>query len=218
MAAGKLIRVTGRRQRRRGPTVRSVNRKVNRIISQIERKRFIGEFGLFADNAGTVTWVSAITLGDTDNAREGVKVSVKSFKFKYGITFAAASTHDDEYVRVMVLIDKSSQGILALPVNILSVVNTTSYPPRGLNERFRVLFDKTHVLNRMAALAIDTATPVTEFKKSMRNMKMTFNIATPVPASGVGGEKNQIIILVVTNAAANGAAVNGSTELIYSDL
>ncbi len=137
----------------------------------------------------------------------------------YSIKLNVASTHDTEVCRVVLFEQIRNDVGAALPTaaSILATVNPYSYQNQTLSrQRYRILFDRVHVLNRFVT-ALDTNTRVFKYSKNLKGRKMVFNSATPVPATGVGGESNQIFILVISDAAANEAILTGATQYIYTD-
>ncbi len=221
MAAGRLIRVTGRHRRPKRLTLKKVNRRVSKILSGIEKKYFLGDIvATFpTTGGGLVTWLTAIPLGDENNRREGTQVSGVKFQMKYNINFSSASTHDFERCRVMLVEERINQTTLLFGVaQLLSTINTHAYINRSTGRsRFKILMDRTHILNRLSVLAVDVVSPTYQFNRMLRGHKMTFDANTPVPATGVGGEKNQIFLVIISSAGANPANFVGASQYIFTD-
>jgi len=199
-------------------TAKSVNKKVNRILSHIEMKRTLRTLQTVVTDSGLVTWLSSVDKGTGGDDRIGEEIVSKSIEIAYRLNFTAASTHDFEVIRVLVFVHKTQQGLNPVPSVILENLTVESPINQALQDRYRFIYDKTHVLNRLSALAVDTATHVFRKKIRLRNMKVHFNQTTIVEGTGVGGEKNQILLLVFTSASANGATLNFSSDFRYTDL
>ncbi len=217
----RLLRGKGRRgirsRIRNRPTVRSVNRKVNRIIRGLEKKTEAADVVIASVLAGEIFWLTPIAAGDGGDERDGLKILAKTFKLRYTIKMLAASTHDNEIVRVIIFIHKQTQNAKTAVTTLLGTVNVNSYVDRANESRFRIVYDRAHVLNRLSVLAVDTSTSRFEARPRVMNMPITFNTQTVAQATGVGGENNQIYLCVLTDAAANGATFRGSLQFKYID-
>ncbi len=207
-----------RPRRKKKITARTVDRKVNKILRQIEKKRTLLELQATTVSAGDVTWLSPVDLNTGSDDRIGESIIGKTMSISYQIEMNAASTHMNEVVRVMVLVYKQSIGAKPAPGSIINPVNITSYLSQATGHRFRILYDRAHVLNRLAELSTDSSTGVFSKRINLRDLHLTFNQTTVVESSGVGGEKNQLELLILTNASANGAIINLSSEFIYTDM
>ncbi len=205
-------------RRARKPTVKSVNRKVNRIISGMEKKRFVGILDTETINTGGSEWLTPITAGDQNNQRDGQSILAKSLILRYALRMNTASTHDNELVRILVIIDKQMDGATTAIATVIAQVTPCSPLSRGFKERFRVIYDKAHILNRFGGIAnIDSGTRRFDVKLPVKNLKMFYSTVAVVQATGAGGEKNQVVLYHVSDATANGAFIDGSTDFEYTD-
>ncbi len=113
------------------------------------------------DAAGSISnTLIAIPQGVTEKERVGRKVRIKSVNWRYTITipeFDALSTPaGGDTVRVILYIDKQTNGSAAPVLDILEVANYQSFRNLVNGGRFKVLLDRTHSLNYLA-LASDGA-------------------------------------------------------------
>lgn len=120
---------------------RSLAAKVNKIISQQEKKYF--------DSNSTITTVAAtasvvalgnVTQGDDATSRDGRKISMVSSAIRGHITASGGSPNSP--FRVIIFIDKQCNGTLATAGDILQTPTLpTSFLTMETKERFRVIYD-----------------------------------------------------------------------------
>jgi hypothetical protein len=123
----------------RNRTVKTLSYKVNKLLSEVERKTFdvAATQAVGAATAGIIQ-LSSIPQGDDFNQRDGRKVTFVSSQMRY--TFQG-TTNNTGY-RVMVLVDKQSNGITPVPADILTAPTDIRSPMTiEFKERFRVLHD-----------------------------------------------------------------------------
>lgn len=120
---------------------RSLAAKVNKIISQQEKKYF--------DSNSTITTVAAtasvvalgnVTQGDDATSRDGRKIAMVSSAIRGHITASGGSPNSP--FRVIIFIDKQCNGTLATAGDILQTPTLpTSFLTMETKERFRVIYD-----------------------------------------------------------------------------
>ncbi len=212
--------------RRRGKiTLKKVNRKVNKIISSQEMKIFDGVFNLTPTVAGIVTWITPVVLGDRVNDREGNELDIKHLEVNYHVHKVGGVLDEAIIVRFMIFSDiQSTNGVIATNT-LLQVANELHSPlNRASRGRIRILYDRYHVLNPTAGIINATSdvqrwAPTISygvFKKKM-NLKITFNANAVVAATGAGGERRHLFILLRTNNVAIATAVHGIVRILYKD-
>ncbi len=200
-------------------TLKKVNSKVNKIIRGIEHKRtLITIDGALTGTTGSVDWLSGVDLNTGSDDRIGEMITGKVLKIRYSLKFAAASTHDFELIRVMVVKQMQSNSTKPTAAQMLNDVTAQSFKNQATGKRFRFLYDRSHVLNRLAALSIDTKTNLFKRDIKLRNMKLKYNQTTVVVATGVGGEVNQLFLVLITDAGANPAIINFASDFQYTDI
>lgn len=213
----RLLRGRGRRTGRRKLTLKKVNRKVNRILRRTEKKLFNFAAADNLSTTGVVEWLTAVNPGDSLINREGSFINATEIRVKYNFAFAAASSHHFEHCRIMIFIDKEATNAKPTVAEVIAPITIDGYLNTSSGNRFRVLYDKVHVLNRLSVLAVDTATNQVDKTFRLREMQMGYNTNTLVQATGVGSEKNQLFVLLVTNAASDGADFCLNTMLKFVD-
>lgn len=108
----------------------------------------------------TTTGLNFIQQGTSDSDRIGRKVTVKYLSWKY--TLQLVARNDDtvarlsEVVRVIVGLDKQANGALPGGTTLLETNQYQSFLNLSNKDRFRVLMDRTHVLNAQAGAGTAT--------------------------------------------------------------
>lgn len=122
-------------------TVSTLSRKVNKILSEQERKNLDSVAVLTpAVGVASIVQLNSIPQGDDAVSRDGRKVSMVSSQIRYTVT--PTSTGNPGYFRVMVLRDLQSNGITPVAADILTVPGNIRSPlTMDFKERFRILHD-----------------------------------------------------------------------------
>ncbi len=212
----RLLRGKGRRTGKKRVTLKVVNKKVNKILRQIEKKQFTADLTFTTAGSGLMEWVSPIKEGDETGDRDGAWIVGKTFRMRYSIEFNVLSTHDFEIVRILIIVDKQADGIEPLATTLLATVNPYSFKSRATGQRFRILYDRAHTLNRFVT-GLDVSSQRAVANINLRDLHMSYNLSTVVQSTGAGGEKNQLYLVLITDASSNPALFLGSSELIYTD-
>lgn len=97
----------------------------------------------------TVTWPCLVAQGTSDSTRNGDQFRAKGLFIKTNIEFNTSGTAN-QYVRIIVFLDKASNGVLPSYSDLIET--GTSGPIRGCRnsdtgKRFKVLKDKVIALN-----------------------------------------------------------------------
>lgn len=100
---------------------------------------------------GSIIEPSCLTIpqGTTESERIGRRVTVKNIHWKYNITFpaiATASAPEALTVRVIVYLDKQTNGAAATITGILETDNYQSFNNLSNTSRFRILMDRVHTI------------------------------------------------------------------------
>lgn len=162
--------------------------------------------------AGSVYHLSDVAQGTSENNRVGDKVHATYIKL--GATMAAHAT-ENTTMRVMLIQDKLNQGTAPSAGDILEGTGVTGGYRSGICElnvddfpkRWRVLYDKT------VRLVSGTASAVQVLKASAK-------INAPIWYSGSAGTdegRNQIYLLLISDAAANYPSLVWNARLYYKD-
>ncbi len=208
----------GRKPRRL--TLKKVNAKVNKIIRGNEKKISLVAITGVTDDAGLVDWISGIDKGTGSEDRIGQIIIGKKMQLRYRLNMTAAGTHDFEYVRIMVLKQKVTFNAKPLPSVLLEALTVESFKDLSFGQRYVILYDRTHVLNRSAGIVgawNDGASPLFTKSINLRDMKIGFNDTTVVVSTGAGSSTNQLFLFGLTTAATNPATLDLQAQLTYTD-
>ncbi len=114
-------------------------------------------------STGTITpTINIIAQGVTESTRIGRKCVIKKIQWRYDIDLPLEQDKADigqgDIVRVILYLDKQTNGAAAAVTDILETANYQAF--RNLNNvsRFRILIDKTHSINRRVAAPDGTNT------------------------------------------------------------
>lgn len=133
--------ISKRMRSMRRSTVGSLTRKVNKILSEQERKN-LDVTAVVATVAGVaqIIQLNNIVQGDDATSRDGRKVSMVSSQMRYDVQGIAAGSSVG--FRVIVLVDKQSNGIAPVAADILTAPGNFRSPlTLDFKERFRVIHD-----------------------------------------------------------------------------
>lgn len=136
-AAVKRRKVRGDSRPASVATVTTLAKKVNRILSEQERKNFDVSGTLVAMVAGTpqIIQLSSIPQGDDATSRDGRKISLVSSQMRFNISGA-------DSFRVIVMQDMQSNGVSPAVGDVLTApTNIRSPLTLDFKERFRVIYD-----------------------------------------------------------------------------
>ncbi len=100
---------------------------------------------------GTIAEDSLLTIpeGNGQSERNGRKITVRSIHMRYDILLPAAvgSNTTSDAVRVIVYLDKQTNGAAAVVADLLNVADWQSFRNLGNTGRFAILMDKQVALN-----------------------------------------------------------------------
>lgn len=118
---------------------------IKRLIN-VEYKRFARNLtDVNSIPAGTIECMTAIGEGNDNDERNGRSIKAVKYNFRYRVTF---NEGDDptQYVRMMVVQDMQGDGTAPVPAEVLEEIDVIGYINQDNTDRFKVLYDKTHVL------------------------------------------------------------------------
>lgn len=151
----------------------SLTRKVNKILSEQERKNLDTTTTLLATAAGVaqIFQLNSITQGDDATSRDGRKVSMVSSQMRYSINPSGAAAVG--LFRVIVFRDLQSNGVAPVAGDVLTVPGNFQSPlTLDFKERFRVIHDNYSSLGKGdfdfaagAAATVTTTIPGSYFYK-----------------------------------------------------
>lgn len=138
MAAGKLVRQA------RVEAARAIVAPLN-VASRGEFKSvdFGGTLGVHSDV--TYAFLNGIPPGTEINQRVGREVTMRSIQFQYVLRPLAGGV--DQTARVLLVYDRQTNATALTADQVLHTVTTVA--PRNLEnkKRFKILYDRTHVLS-----------------------------------------------------------------------
>ncbi len=92
--------------------------------------------------------VNLIAQGTGESQRIGRKCVIKSINWRFELDIpAVANATGSDTVRVMFYLDKQANGVTASATDILATDNFQSFNNLANSGRFRILLDRTYVLN-----------------------------------------------------------------------
>lgn len=146
-AAGAAVRRPRGRARRRGPT------RGREAFGELKFHDLDIDDAVVA-TGGTIAEDSCITIaqGTTESERIGRKLIVKSIGWRFEVRLPQTSDENDtsETVRVILFLDKQTNGATATVAGILETADYQSFNNLANKSRFRTLMDRTYDLNAHA--------------------------------------------------------------------
>lgn len=223
MLSKKRGRVTS--AKRAGKRARFPQRRGRRAIQNGELKfHDVDLDDALVATGGTVTpTVNIIVQGIAENQRIGRKVTIRKIQWKYDIDLPAQSNAADitqgDIVRVIMYIDKQTNGATATVTNILESADYQAYRNLTNVGRFRIVLDKTHSINRRVAFTDGTNTASTP-EVVTGTFTLFTNSTIPIEYSGVNGtideiSTNNIGVLLISREGT--AGFESKIRLRYSD-
>ncbi len=215
MAMGKLFRAPKPKKKKHFKK-KSLAKKVQFLASLIEKKHFdVSESMNFASNE-TLRTLSTMAQGDSSSTRTGLKISAKNLYLKFGITWSAGVAPSAGVCRMLVILDKNSQGVAPALTDVLEQGSTIAqYNNINEGRRFVIIYDKIFNNGNSSSTA-DTDRAVHVIIPINRNIWYLNSGATPTALG-----RNQLYILGIgdsTIASGNAPAVTYNSRLYYEDL
>lgn len=174
-----------RQERNQNRRIKNLEKNVHKIKTSMETKYFDTAPDVFSvSNAGTLSLLNAVPIGDEQNRREGAQVRATSVRIQLGLT-AGNSGLINHLLRIIVFWDAQANGaqpnvsgsplagVQAL-LDSASIFAGTSLLnaqyQRETNDRFTVLYDKTYRIHNWASgqdtpLRLDKKIPLSRLVK-----------------------------------------------------
>lgn len=205
-----------------------IKKTVNEMsyLRKVKQSKYLdGVWNITTSTAGTVYGsLNTIGQGDGSTNRNGDKVQVTRLEVSGEINLPTTSTVADmnDYVRLIVYVDKQCNGANATRAAILDKASPYSFynpdnQPMNNPKRFRILFDKTFNLNASAAgyngTSIVSGTVRKPFKltKDMK-VNLQYNGAT-----GVVSELNNSNLGMLAISSQGAATINCDIKTHFVD-
>lgn len=166
--------------------------------------------------------LNIVIQNDKETGRIGRKIFIKRVQLKGHIELAtetdAAVVAKSDRLRIIMYLDKQANGAPAIPDDILQTTDINSWRDMEHVNRFRILYDKTHVLNR---LTVQSKTgPVFDSSNVLKNFSMGKNTSLEIIYNGTTGamgtiQSNNIGILFISENAK--ISFKGISRIRYTD-
>ncbi len=174
---------------------------------------------------GTIAEDSCVVIaqGTTESTRLGRKVTVKSINWRFDVTLPTTATAADtsDVVRIILYLDKQTNGATAAVLDILESANYQSFNNLANKSRFRTLMDRTYNLSSPAGSGRGTTDTLSYGEMVIQDSFFKkCNIVIEYDNSGTDGaittqRSNNIGVLTISQ---NGtSAFQSKMRLRYSD-
>lgn len=199
----------------RGPTLRSMDKRIKKLNANEELKH---DDTIFTANvlttAGTFTLLNTVLKGDDDDTRDGNEIQATSIQARFSHVSGIAGAGGSLF-RMILFWDQQANGVAPTIVQLLdtTIMTVALYAPynRDNQKRFKILKDRTFFVdpgNTQVSQSIQM------FKKKL-SRKVKYN-------DGVAGtiadiNTNSLYILMLSTAVANGPTINGGARFYYKD-
>lgn len=218
----------------KAPTTMALSKRIKRIENEVELKwRDISLGGGVNSTTGILSYLSGISQGTTAVQRIGNKARATSLHFRMQWISNNAMLAPT-YCRLIVFWDKQSDGV-APPIyvsgNPSALLDDTipvlpSVLPYNHNavQRYRVLYDKTIVLNPQVALSQTNVTPsvTTAVIPVAERLQKKFQLSTILKYSGTSSiitdaESSALFALFLSDTNTNIPTILWGSRLYYKD-
>ncbi len=200
------VRRTSKRPYRGRKPNKSLTQPQKRAVTAIAKKtvRMLSEWKFFnfdtslgTNQTGSVTHLSAVPQGDTAQSRDGILIQPSSLILRY-YWESDAATQANSVVRTIVF-QWHPEVTIPTVGDVLNLLATNTRAPISLYKRegamdYKILYDRTHVLNTTHAAA-DVVSPVVSIKIRIPRRKMLY------PGATTFGEQNSVYILNISDQA-----------------
>ncbi len=231
------------RRTRRGPTVAKLFHGRVRMRKPFRRgyNRTAGFYGRFAQGGelkfhdvvidqsaisatGDIAIDSAVKIaqGTTEKTRIGRKATIRSINWRFEVNRPTGTDlgTGDEFVRVILYLDKQCNGATAAVTDILESANYQSFNNLANKSRFRTLMDRGYDINVESSSGNGTANDL-----SARLISDTFfkKCNIPIEWDNTAGaiteiKSNNIAVLVISKDGANtNCALESNMRIRFSD-
>lgn len=223
-----------KRKYNKGPTNKTLAKKIKHIENDlIELKWYDGYVAPFNISvAGIQNSLVQMAQGDTASTRTGNSIYTTSVQLRLSFQSIAASVAPVT-IRVILFWDKQSNGANPIPSGLdnsnslldTTLVTDTTIAPRNFNtiERYKIIWDKTFVINPVLATTTVVATGAVSivmpiYKVINKVIKVKRNVKYDDPAGAITSiVTNNLAIAYFTDATANFPQIEASYRLYYKD-
>lgn len=223
--------------------IEKIEKKVRHLAQEAELKYKDTLINVLAQDNGSLTLLNGISQGTTQVTRIGGQVRLTSLQYRLNFL---SDTDIRNYVtaRIIVFFDTQSNGadpvvsgnpLIAGQSGLLNTVaggvpNNVFNPIQYENiDRFKIIHDKTFVLNPQQALTATTAGAVQSLTTTAvvaRTMSKYHKISRTIKYDGAGAtiadiNRNSLYMLLISdqaNIGAEGVSVFGVCRVYYKDM
>lgn len=181
------------------------------------------DFAVTVDPLATVGSITdslvVISQGTGGSQRLGRKAVIKSIALKgvFKLDDKAATDATSHVFRIIIYVDKQTNGATAAVLDLLTTAAFNSFRSLDNTGRFRVLMDKTFVMNKEATLKQDDA-PYTFSKEKICNWFKRMNLPIVYDSTdGTIDEQccNNIGMLIICNSAVSTPRFDGNFRIRF---
>jgi len=198
------LRSMRRRLGGRSRTVKTLSYKVNKLLSEQERKNLDIRANLtMVGGTAQIVQLNSIPQGDDAVSRDGRKVSMVSSQARY--VYAAETATIPPKFRVIFFVDKQSNGLTPAAADVLTVATSYLSPlTLDFKERFRVIHDNFCGVEKAGGvLDLGSSLPGSYWRKIQDDIaQVEFGGIGNIPTSG------SLLMLILT-------AQNGNFEYYH---
>ncbi len=175
-----------------------------------ERKYIDGGIAGEVNTTGAVTFINGLAQGTTVLQRVGDQVKFTSLHLKYFMGHNAAGAQD-QYIRIIALIDFQVNGVIATVAQILESAIVNAHREIDFSRRFHVLYDKMHAMAPAGA----STNNINDVYLKMDLKPEYFGTAATIAAINTGA----VYILTISNiaTASEPPTINIQTRMRFID-
>lgn len=224
-----------RRNSRRAPSNKALNNKIKKIQKDVELKFKDTYFTADVSTTATANLLNSIDIGTTNRGeRIGNYIKTTSLQMRMTISPDIANLLNTQ-IRVIAFWDKQANGAAPILIggsNTASLLDTTTitdalFAPINWNysDRYRVLYDKTIILNGAMVLDFDPATGTTsqmlaDSRYLSKKIKLSRSVKYDGTTAGIADiATNSLYVMYVGDIAAGGnnPQIEFSSRVYYKD-
>lgn len=181
-------------------------RRLRRQVGPPEIKFFDLDTASMFTSSGSTTSLCGIAAGDAVNERTGNQIIGKRLLFRALMEINASAT--DSALRLIIGYDKENVGSNPAVTDVLASSEVTGmYEQKNNKGRFKILYDKVHIVNAAASglKMIKALIP-------LKNLKIEYS-----GTSAANRRKNSLFLLGIGTEAANYPQLYWNSRLEYLD-
>ncbi len=211
--------------RRTGPTKFVIATRSGRMATSTTELKFhdldIND-AVIAQN-GTIAQASCniIAQGTTESERVGRKCTIRSINWRFQMQLDQDSTNSSsETIRVLLYLDKQTNGAAATALNILESDDFQSFNNLSNKGRFLTLMDRQYTLNKQAAAGNGTTNIFAETQVNdtfFKTVNIPIEFDNSANTGAIGTQRTNNIGLLILGQTGAIASFNSKMRLRFSD-